>query len=89
MQLRIRQIKNKVDKGVQSLNPVAYKSQLSRVVPILRSVGEDLTASFKRIARADHVTAIKVLVAKTGPVSLDVVVDFDNGASAAGVQRGL
>jgi hypothetical protein len=32
--------------------------------------------------RADHVTAIKVLVAKTGPVSLDVVVDFDNGASA-------
>jgi recombinational DNA repair ATPase RecF len=82
VQLRMRQIKGKVDKGVQSLNPVAYRSQLSRVVPILRSVGEDLTASFKRIARADHVTAIKVLVAKTGPVSLDVVVDFDNGASA-------
>jgi recombinational DNA repair ATPase RecF len=82
VQSRIKLIKGKVDKGVQSLNPVAYKSQLSRVVPILRSVGEDLTASFKRIARANHVTAIKVLVAKTGPVSLDVVVDFDNGASA-------
>ena len=38
------------------------------------SVGDDAHASFKRIARADHVTAIKVLVAQTGPVSLDIVV---------------
>jgi hypothetical protein len=81
-QRRLAQIKSKLEKGVQNLNPVAYRSQLSRVVAILRSVGDDLTASFKRIARADHVAAIKVLVAQTGPVSLDIVVDFDNGTSA-------
>jgi recombinational DNA repair ATPase RecF len=81
-QRRLTHIRSRLDKGVQNLNPVAYKSQLSRVVPVLRSIGDDLTASFKRIARADHVTAIKVLVAQTGPVSLDIVVDFDNGTSA-------
>ncbi len=81
-QRRLAKIRSRLDKGVENLNPVAYRSQLSRVVPILLSVGDDLTASFKRIARADHVTAIKVLVAQTGPVSLDIVVDFDNGTSA-------
>jgi recombinational DNA repair ATPase RecF len=75
-------IKKKLERGVETLNPVAYRSQLDRVVPILQTVTEDLTASFKRIARADHVRAIRVLVAKSGPVSLDVVVEFDNGTSA-------
>jgi len=75
-------IKRKLERGVETLNPVAYRSQLERVVPILQTVTDDLTASFKRIARADHVAAIRVLVAKTGPVSLDVVVEFDNGTSA-------
>ena len=75
-------IKKKLERGVETLNPVVYRSQLERVVPILQTVTEDLTASFKRIARADHVRAIRVLVAKSGPVSLDVVVEFDNGTSA-------
>ncbi|CPU60637.1 recombination protein F [Mycobacteroides abscessus] len=81
-QLRSSAIKKKLDRGVQTLNPIAYRSQLSRIVPILQTVTEDLTANFKRITRADHVTAIRVLVAKSGPVSLDVVVEFDNGTSA-------
>lgn len=75
-------IKRKLERGVETLNPIAYRSQLGRVVPILQTVTKDLTSSFKRIARAEHVEAIHVLVAKSGPVSLDVVVEFDNGASA-------
>lgn len=75
-------IKKKLDKGVETLNPKAYESQLQRIVPILQTVTNDLTTSFQKITRAKHVVAIRVLVAKTGPVSLDVVVEFDNGASA-------
>jgi hypothetical protein len=48
----------------------------------LRGVTQDLTTSFRQVTRAEHVAAIKVLVAKSGPVSLDVVVEFDNGSSA-------
>lgn len=81
-QRRSSAIKKKLDRGVQTLNPIAYRSQLERVVPILQTVTGDLTASFKRITRANHVTTIRVLVAKSGPVSLDVVVEFDNGTSA-------
>jgi recombinational DNA repair ATPase RecF len=75
-------IKKKLDKGVQTLNPVAYEAQLQRIVPILQAVTADLTTSFKDITRATHVAAIRVLVAKSGPVSLDVVIEFDNGMSA-------
>ncbi len=81
-QRRLSSIKKKLDRGVQTLNPVLYRHQLSRVVPALGSITENLTASFREITRAKHVSALRVLVAKSGPVSLDVVVDFDNGSSA-------
>jgi hypothetical protein len=81
-QHRLQAIKKKLAKGLERNNPVAYKAQLSRVVPALHSVGEELTASFKDITRATHVESLDVLVAKSGPVSLDVVVRFDNGTSA-------
>lgn len=81
-QQRLSSIKKLLDRGVQTLNPVAYRSQLERVVPILQTVTSELTSSFKRVARATHVSALRVLVAKSGPVSLDVVVEFDGGASA-------
>lgn len=45
-------------------------------------MGADLTEGFQRITRATHVEALDVLVAKSGPVSLDVVVRFENGTSA-------
>lgn len=75
-------IKKQLDKGIQTLNPKAYEAQLQRIVPILQTVTTDLTKSFQKITRATHVEAIRVLVAKSGPVSLDVVVEFDNGKSA-------
>lgn len=81
-QRRSSAIKKQLDRGVQTLNPRAYQAQLARVVPILHTVTDDLTSSFKRISRATHVKKIQVLVAKSGPVSLDVVVEFDNGTSA-------
>ncbi|MFI5708962.1 hypothetical protein [Kribbella sp. NPDC051620] len=81
-QQRSSAIRKKLAGGVQTLNPIAYRSQLTRIVPILLTVTGNLTDSFKRITRASHVTAIRVLVAKSGPVSLDVVVEFDNGKSA-------
>lgn len=81
-QQRSAALKKKLEKGVQTLNPVAYQAQLERIVPVLQTVTADLTSSFQKITRAQHVTAIRVLVAKSGPVSLDVVVEFDNGMSA-------
>lgn len=81
-QRRLAQIRKKLEQGVQTLNPIAYREQLGRIVPILTTVTQDLTKSFKHITRADHVAALKVLVAKSGPVSLDVVVQFDNESSA-------
>ena len=42
-----KHIKKKLELGVQTLNPVAYKSQLDkRVVPILQTATGDLTAGF-------------------------------------------
>ncbi len=81
-QNHLRSNKKKLERGVELLNPVAYRSQLQRVGPALQSVGGELTASFTKITRARHVVALDVLVAKSGPVSLDVVVRFDNGTAA-------
>jgi len=81
-QARLAQIKKKLAAGVQSLNPRAYNDQQARIVPVLQAISEDLTNSFARITRADHVKTIKVLVGKSGPVSLDVVIEFTNGSAA-------
>lgn len=81
-QERLARIRKKLDAGVQSLNPKAYRDQQARIVPVLQSISEDLTNSFARITQADHVKAIKVLVGKSGPVSLDVVIEFKNGTTA-------
>lgn len=79
---RLQKLKKSIESGVQRNNPVAYRKQLSRVRPALQSVGRDLTESFKAITRADHVESLDVVIAKSGPVSLDVVVRFDNGTWA-------
>ncbi|WP_175491288.1 AAA family ATPase [Microbacterium azadirachtae] len=81
-QQRLSTIKKKLDAGIQKLNPIAYQKQLARVVPILQSATGDLTTSFKKVTNAEHIKAIKVLVARSGPVSLDVVVEFDDGSLA-------
>lgn len=81
-QQRLSSIKKKLDAGIQKLNPIAYREQLNRVVPILQSATGDLTTSFKKVTNAEHVKAIKVLVARSGPVSLDVLVEFDDGSLA-------
>lgn len=81
-QQRIAQIKKRLNAGVQSLNPIAYNEQQGRIVPVLHAISADLTSSFARITRAEHVEAIRVLVGKSGPVSLDVVIEFTNGSSA-------
>lgn len=81
-QERLKFIKKKLDKGVENLNPVAYRNQLTRITPALTAISSDLTSSFLRITGATHVASIKTMVAVSGPVSLDVVVDFDNGMSA-------
>ncbi|MGI5191676.1 hypothetical protein ACQEVI_26285 [Promicromonospora sp. CA-289599] len=82
IQTRLSELKKKLDAGVQNLNPKAYRDQQARIVPVLHAISDDLTGGFLRIARAEHVKAIKVLLGKSGPVSLDVVVEFTNGAVA-------
>lgn len=79
---RLARIKKKLDAGVQKLNPRVYRDQQNRIVPVLQSISEDLTNSFARITQADHVKSINVLVGKSGPVSLDVVIEFKNGTTA-------
>lgn len=81
-QVRLARIKKKLNAGVESLNPKAYNDQQARIVPVLQAISDDLTKSFARITRAEHVKAIKVLVGKSGPVSLDVVIEFANGTTA-------
>lgn len=81
-QVRLQKLKKAIESGVQRNNPVAYRKQLERVRPALQSVGQELTESFKAITRAEHVEKLDVLIAKSGPVSLDVVVRFDNGTWA-------
>ena len=82
IQRRNSAIKKKLAAGVQSLNPVAYQKQLERVRPVLESIGSNLTDSFLRITGARHISSLDVIVAQSGPVSLDVVVTFSNGKTA-------
>lgn len=79
---RLSKIKKTLERGIENLNPILYRDQLSRIAPVLHSVTDDLTASFQRLTKADHVDSIQVLVAKSGPVSLDVLVTFKNGKTA-------
>jgi hypothetical protein len=81
-QSRLRTLKKKLEQGVSTLNPIAYQRQLERVRPVLESIAPELTASFQRVANVPHVKALHTLVAHSGPVSLDIVVEFTNGASA-------
>jgi recombinational DNA repair ATPase RecF len=81
-QTRMASIRKKVDRGVELLNPVAYRGQLARIKPVLESIAPELTQSFQRIARTPHVRALHTLVGYSGPVSLDVVVEFTNDVSA-------
>jgi recombinational DNA repair ATPase RecF len=81
-QARLKSIRKKLEKGVELLNPIAYQEQLARIKPVLESIAPELTHSFQRIARIPHVEAIHTLVGYSGPVSLDVVVEFTNGVSA-------
>jgi recombinational DNA repair ATPase RecF len=81
-QSRLRALKKKLEQGVNTLNPIAYQRQLERVRPVLESIAPELTASFERVANVPHVKALHTLVAHSGPVSLDIVVEFTSGASA-------
>lgn len=76
---RLKEIKRKLQTGINTFNPVAYNSQHERISPILSSAGAEITDSFKSITHAEHIRSIQVLVAQSGPVSLDLIVEFDNG----------
>lgn len=82
VQSRLAKIKRTLERGVENLNPIAYRDQLSRIAPVLHLVMNDLTKSFRAITNADHIEAIQVLVAKSGPVSLDILLEFTNGKKA-------
>ncbi|MFY1669221.1 AAA family ATPase [Plantactinospora sp. WMMB334] len=77
-----RSTKNKIERGVQILNPKAYEAQAKQLAEVMREIGAEVTASFQKVAKADYVKAIKVFAGETGPVSLDVVVELKNGESA-------
>lgn len=81
-QTRLKAVQKKLNQGVDMLNPVAYQRQLERVRPVLESIAPELTAGFQRVANLSHVKTLHTLVGHSGPVSLDIVVEFTNGASA-------
>lgn len=82
VQERLALVKKKVQAGVQSLNPIAYREQLQRIMPALTVIEEELSRAFREITGAEHVDAIRLLVGQSGPVSLDVVVQFSDGRTA-------
>lgn len=84
--LGLRVVKAAIEKGVDKLNPIAYKHQRARLNAVLGRVSERLTEAFVRITRADHVRAIEVVVGVSGPISLDTVVEFGNGQKALPAQ---
>jgi hypothetical protein len=79
---RLRHVKRALARGAEVLNPRWHEDRAARLRPILSSVGFDLTDSFLAVTRAPHVERLRVLVGESGPVSLDVVVEFTNGRSA-------
>jgi hypothetical protein len=78
--------KHLLDKGVQKLNPVAYKEQTDRLTPVLRAISPRISAAFSKITNIPHLENISVVIGKSGPVSLDVVVKFSDGTAALAQQ---
>jgi hypothetical protein len=79
VQRRLAKIKRDKERGVEILNPVAYKEQARIVRMMLEGAGEELTRAFRQITGAQYVQRIDVLFGLSGPVALDVVVQFPNG----------
>lgn len=69
-------------KGLENvLNPKIHAERSRVLQPILTEVGNDLTNSFIEITGADHIERIAAIFGESGPVSLDVVVEFKNGTT--------
>ena len=58
-------------------NRLAFRKNI--IEPVLRRVGERLTASFRRIAKADHIAAIELGVGELSEVSLSLELRLVNG----------
>ena len=68
------------ERGVETLNPVRYRTQAALLAQVLDGVGDHLTAAFKAITGASHVERIDVVFGRSGPVALDVVVELTTGS---------
>lgn len=79
-QQQLKRNKATIDRGVESLNPIAFREQRDRVIPVLRDVSNDLAVCFRRIVNVPHISDLAAVVEVSGPSSLDVVVHFRNGS---------
>lgn len=75
----LTQLKRKLEKDPNLLNPIAYPAQTQQLRTILQGVGAELTKSFLAVTRARHVDRIEVQFGRSGPVSIDIVVALTNG----------
>ncbi len=76
---RLGAIKKERRKASEVLNPVAYQEHAALIGDILGDVGDELTSAFRAISRAPHVGRISAVFGRSGPVSLDIVVELTSG----------
>jgi recombinational DNA repair ATPase RecF len=77
---RLSKIKKEKVRGVELLNPVRYKEQASILARELAPLGDELTQAFMKITGVEFVKRIDVLFGKSGPVSLDLIVELKDGS---------
>ncbi len=78
-QNRLRNIKKERQRGVETKNPVRYRTQAALLAQALEGIGDLLTVAFKEITGAEHVKRIDVVFGRSGPVALDIVIELASG----------
>ncbi|WP_436531209.1 AAA family ATPase [Actinoplanes sp. HUAS TT8] len=74
-----RRAKKGIEQAGNMLNPITYHREAAQLRHVMTEVGAELTTSFLKVTKADYVREIHVLAGESGPVSLDMVVELNNG----------
>ena len=77
--LALSAAKKRSERAVEVLNPVAHAKQAKILAPILAKIGLDLSVAFSHVCHDYPVNRIDVVFGSSGPVSLDFVVQLENG----------
>lgn len=78
---RLSYCKKRLERPVEVLNPVLYRSQTAMLKSILEEIGAELSAAFSRISQGYPVKQIDVVFGESGPLSLDLLVRLTDGTN--------